>query len=718
MLKSTSFIFDGVPSETYNLMIYFLDDADNRELSFGTDVELIEDRLPKRISPIHYGVDLNKSMSFPLTFGSVEYLEDYDVDAILSWLTGHQQYKWLEFVDGDHYVRYKCHLNNMQAVYINGLPTAFTCDVECDSQFAYEYPTVNEYEISTTEAYIEYFNKSAYNGYLYPKLKFEFSDNCNSISILNESDNNREFKIDYFDRVVEESAKQTFTHNTTLSNEYAEDDVEADFISWNVNTMSHSGSFNDIIIGVINGSEVWVALPENGNIAIFTEDKGSTWHEASPSLPQVGNWTGCFGDDGFVAICTDDNSAIASYSQDGKAWTLTSIELPVFQKWNKVTYVKSDGFTTGQYLAIANNSTIAATSTNGYGWQSTSLPVAQEWRSAFSGNNTIVLVGGNENISLISTDCITWEEIELPKNAAWSTGCYGQHGFIMLADTFYGSGIREDIALRSTDARVWEVIDFPIGAWSDITFNNSTYLAVGDRQFAYSFDGDVWNINTLPAIANSITTSNVDFICPIGGNRYIISNSPSTVKSSFDVVLSDDESIDIDNIYITATIDNTASDTSYSSNGIKTLATHISESDDEEGEISGGNFTALITDYRSGTDIDGAMMSAVFNKNSRTVTIEYIVDTNHTSVFNAPLSIIVEYNATSKTDLGYNNLVVNFDNENQIITTNKDTLNMYQYFNRKFLRFIKGLNRLRIKTDSGTCKVTISSEFLRKVGGR
>ena len=107
MLKSTSFIFDGVPSETYGLMIYFTSDEEMKELSLGTDVDMIEDRLPKRVSPIHYGVDMNKSMTFPLTFGSTEYLEDYDVDAILSWLTGHQQYKWLEFVDGDHYVRYK-----------------------------------------------------------------------------------------------------------------------------------------------------------------------------------------------------------------------------------------------------------------------------------------------------------------------------------------------------------------------------------------------------------------------------------------------------------------------------------------------------------------------------------------------------------------------------------------------------------------------------------
>ena len=92
MLRSTSFLFDGHSSEDFGLMIYFLDDEAQRELELGTNVEMIEDRLPKRYNPIHYGVDINQSMSFPLTFGSVDYLSDYDIDAILSWLTGHQQY--------------------------------------------------------------------------------------------------------------------------------------------------------------------------------------------------------------------------------------------------------------------------------------------------------------------------------------------------------------------------------------------------------------------------------------------------------------------------------------------------------------------------------------------------------------------------------------------------------------------------------------------------
>lgn len=721
MLRSANFLFDGQPSEAYNLMIYFMDDADTRELSFGTDIEVIEDRISTRINPIHYGVNINKSMSFPLTFGSTEYLEDYDVDAILSWLTGHQQYKWLEFVDGDHYVRYKCHLNNMQSIYINGLPTAFTCDVECDGQFAYEYPITTEYEIDTTEAYIEYFNKSSYNGYLYPQVKLEFSDDCNSFSIINESDSNREFRIDYFDRVVNDTSRQEYIYDSTLASEAANVEVDTNFISWTIGTITYTGNYNEIIKGEINGEETWVALPENSDKALYSEDKGATWYEASPALPHVGNWTGCFGDNGFVVICTDDNQAIASYSQTGKSWTLTNVELPVAQKWSKVVFVETEGFMPNQYLAIGGvNSSIAAISATGWGWQISSLPVAQEWRNAFAGNNTVVLVGGNTNAALISTDCIYWEEIKLPKSAAWSAGCYGPSGFIILADTLYGSGSREAIALKSADARNWEVINFPIGAWSGICFNNSTYLAVGDRQFVYSFDGEVWSSNTLPASVDTVMASGDFFICPLGTNKYITSDSPSTIQGSFTLEVAASNDIIIDNVYVSASIDNTVSDTSYSSNGIKLLATNISGSEEEgfEGEITGGEYVAITTDLRYGIGIDGVMMSATFDSDTRIVTVNYIVDSGHTSVVNAPLTISIEYQATSTTDLGYDGLVVEFDNQNQIITTNKEALNMYEYFNKRFLRFVKGLNKLRIKTDSGSCKLTITSEFLRKVGGR
>ena len=716
MLKSTSFIFDGVPSETYGLMIYFTSDEEMKELSLGTDVDMIEDRLPKRVSPIHYGVDMNKSMTFPLTFGSTEYLEDYDVDAILSWLTGHQQYKWLEFVDGDHYVRYKCHLNNMKSVYINGLPVAFTCDVECDGQFAYEYPTSYQYDIDNTEALIEFFNKSSYNGYLYPKMTINFGDDCNSFSIINESDNDREFKINYFDRAITDTTSNELIEDTTLAEKISESEEQnEDFISWSPITIPTSFDYGEII----EGENAWVALPSNGNVALYSLDMGETWEQASPTLPFEGEWTGCYGESGFVAVCKDTNTAIASYSQTGMSWTQTIIELPFEQDWNGVAYVETTGFMPNQYVAFGGvNSNIIAVSATGWAWSTVGVPITQDWRDLIVGDGKAILIGGNTNQAVISTDCISWRAIELPRTAAWSAGCYGTNGYIMLADTLYGSGSRNPIALKSSDGESWDVIEFPIGSWSDITYGNSQYMAIGERQFAYSFDGNTWNTSTLPISAKKIYYMANTFICSLGTNKYMTSNSASTAKGSFTLALDVADDYEIQDIYVTATISNDVSDTSYASNGDKLLASNVEATETEDAEITGGELVAVTTDLRYGFGIDGVMMSAVFDIDTRTATINFVADKNHTEVLNAPLEISIQYKEISSTDLGYNGLVVDFDNENQIITTNKETLNMYEYFNKKFFRLVKGLNKLKIKTDAGTCKLTINCEFLRKVGGR
>ena len=111
-------------------------------------------------------------------------------------------------------------------------------------------------------------------------------------------------------------------------------------------------------------------------------------------------------------------------------------------------------------------------------------------------------------------------------------------------------------------------------------------------------------------------------------------------------------------------------------------------------------------------------MSAIYDDISGIITVSFIVDTSHTSLLTAPLNIRISYDEDISSDLGYDGLVVNIDNKNQIITTNKENLNLYEYFNNKFFRLVKGMNHLIFKTDGGSCSVTMNCEFLRKVGGK
>lgn len=67
----------------------------------------------------------------------------------------------------------------------------------------------------------------------------------------------------------------------------------------------------------------------------------------------------------------------------------------------------------------------------------------------------------------------------------------------------------------------------------------------------------------------------------------------------------------------------------------------------------------------------------------------------------------------SFTGLPKNNLVIIIDNKNGIITNNLD-LNLYEYFNMKFFRLLRGENRLIIK---GNCTVKFVCEFPVNIGG-
>lgn len=192
--NARTFIFDGVPCEEYGLMLYNFDNPSTRESNVGTNVDIMETRLNRSTKPIFYGTTMNEPLQFSLTFGSLEPMTKYEVDLVAGWLTGHNEYKWLEIIQDDLVdVRYKCFINNLKETSINGSPVAFTCDVICDSQFAYEYPQTYTYKIDG-ETTIDFFNRSSHNGYLYPKITISDIQEAN-FAITNCEDNERSFVI-------------------------------------------------------------------------------------------------------------------------------------------------------------------------------------------------------------------------------------------------------------------------------------------------------------------------------------------------------------------------------------------------------------------------------------------------------------------------------------------------------------------------------------------
>ena len=195
------FSFDGIPCTEYGLMMYDFGTSSDSSNNLSVSTEIIEDRIARRYTPLHYGTISNKPLEFTMTFGADTnaidkgvYLDRWDMDAIANWLTAHNKYKWLEITQPDmEMFRYKCFITELKHTDVGNIPWGFTCKVICDSPFAYQYPEIFKYTISgSTE--IDILNKSSYRGYYKPQLILNFSKG-GTFSIKNVTDNNRTMQL-------------------------------------------------------------------------------------------------------------------------------------------------------------------------------------------------------------------------------------------------------------------------------------------------------------------------------------------------------------------------------------------------------------------------------------------------------------------------------------------------------------------------------------------
>ncbi|MDD5021788.1 MAG: phage tail family protein [Endomicrobiaceae bacterium] len=197
-----SFVFDGIPSEEYGLVLYDLTYSVRTEGMFASPVSIVEDRTAARYKPLFYGTTQNSPLEFTMTFGANQQRSNnyksydrYDLSVIASWLTGHNSYKWLEITQPDmEVVRYKCIITKLSHIELDLSSWAFSCTVHCDSPFAYTYPETITYLVNGTADFV-FRNRSTYNGYYMPKLVITLDSGYNTFSIINHSDNDRLFKF-------------------------------------------------------------------------------------------------------------------------------------------------------------------------------------------------------------------------------------------------------------------------------------------------------------------------------------------------------------------------------------------------------------------------------------------------------------------------------------------------------------------------------------------
>lgn len=195
--NSYEFVYAGESSYQYGLMIYDFGSTSQGNVSFGNQASIIETRTNTRIQPLHFGVNYHeKPLEFKLVFGAEEPLDRYELENIALWLTGHQQYQWLSIDQPDlAEVQFRCLITKLTPLMHGWLPVAFEANFVCDCPYAYGYPFQKQYAIKGATN-ILFRNNSSVREYIKPSITFVPTAGTSKLSIVNQSDNNREFLIE------------------------------------------------------------------------------------------------------------------------------------------------------------------------------------------------------------------------------------------------------------------------------------------------------------------------------------------------------------------------------------------------------------------------------------------------------------------------------------------------------------------------------------------
>jgi hypothetical protein len=246
----------------------------------------------------------------------------------------------------------------------------------------------------------------------------------------------------------------------------------------------------------------------------------------------------------FVAVA--NNTDVAASSTDGITWT--SRTMPSSQEWSSVTYGTIGG--NGYWIAVAQNGTTAAYSTNGTTWTATGvLPASADWSSVGYGNERFVAVSTGGSGSAYSTNGITWTAMTGLSSQNWSDVVYGAGRWVAVAQN-------TDAYAYSTNGTSWSLGTMPSAQdWTSVAFGNNRFVAVSkgndsDLQdsdvSAFSLNGLSWTAVTLPK-ADAWLSINYS-----QGVFFAVSPSKSAVSSP-DGVIWTERNINTADIEITAT---------------------------------------------------------------------------------------------------------------------------------------------------------------------
>lgn len=197
-----SFTYNGVSSTSYDLELCDADGDAQGGGGFASTVSIIEDASSQKVRPLFYGTRFDNKLQMTLVcalnndrIDAQEFLTRQELDRIATWLTGHDDYKWLTIDQADLLdVRYKCIITELNILESGMEPYGIQFVATCDGPYAYRKTPFTDTRTVSGTLEFSVNNDSSLNKLFYPVVEFA-PTNGGNLEIVNESDNGRTFSI-------------------------------------------------------------------------------------------------------------------------------------------------------------------------------------------------------------------------------------------------------------------------------------------------------------------------------------------------------------------------------------------------------------------------------------------------------------------------------------------------------------------------------------------
>lgn len=194
-----SFIYNGIPSDTFGLFISDLDASAINSSMGSFDVTLYEQKIYRKQTPYFFGATGVPHLEFDMSCFSEQELTAEDFEGVQRWLFGSTSYKTLQIVQEDmQEVVFYAILNSPEIIRVGNIIMGCKFHVVCNSPYGFKYPqtVVYTYTASIVDANEIFYNASDdISNYLYPTTVITMNNIGGDITITNSDDVNRVFEF-------------------------------------------------------------------------------------------------------------------------------------------------------------------------------------------------------------------------------------------------------------------------------------------------------------------------------------------------------------------------------------------------------------------------------------------------------------------------------------------------------------------------------------------